>query len=125
MKHAACLIGYDAKGKVLFLQRSRTDHTCPGKFCLPGGGVEDGESQEKALIREIWEETHIRLSSYSYFRSLVNDHIKITYFSGFLDEEIILNEESEQFLWVDQQTIDNLEIAWNQKDIVKDFWKAC
>jgi 8-oxo-dGTP diphosphatase len=31
----------------------------PGKLCLPGGGIEEGESETEALIREMQEELAI------------------------------------------------------------------
>lgn len=39
----------------LVIRRSQTVRA-PGKLCFPGGGVESGESQEEALIRELQEE---------------------------------------------------------------------
>ena len=35
----------------------RSDHVpAPGKYCFPGGGIEAGESEEEALVRELDEE---------------------------------------------------------------------
>ena len=33
--------------------------TAPGRLCLPGGGIEDGESEPEALVREMVEELSI------------------------------------------------------------------
>jgi 8-oxo-dGTP pyrophosphatase MutT (NUDIX family) len=44
------------QGRVLFLQRSKSsDH--PLEWCLPGGGIEDDETPEEAMTRELREET--------------------------------------------------------------------
>ena len=43
----------DDTGKKIVLTR-RTDN---GRWCLPGGVMEPGESLEECCIREVWEET--------------------------------------------------------------------
>ena len=51
---------FDAvRGKVLLTQRADN-----GRWCLPGGGLDPGESVEEACIREVWEETglHVRVT---------------------------------------------------------------
>ena len=48
---------FDAKReKVLLTQR--TDN---GRWCLPGGTMESGESAAEACIREVWEETGLNV----------------------------------------------------------------
>jgi 8-oxo-dGTP pyrophosphatase MutT (NUDIX family) len=51
---------FDASREKVLLTR-RTDN---GRWCLPGGGLEAGESVEEACIREVWEETglHVRVT---------------------------------------------------------------
>ncbi|WP_047813433.1 NUDIX hydrolase [Rhodopirellula islandica] len=44
--------------KLLIIRRSLTVNA-PGKLCLPGGGIEAGESEEEALVREMQEELTI------------------------------------------------------------------
>lgn len=44
--------------KLLIIRRSMTVNA-PGKLCLPGGGIEAGESEEEALVREMQEELAI------------------------------------------------------------------
>ncbi len=48
----------DAAGHVLMLQRS-LDEFLPELWEIPSGGVEDGETLEQALIREVKEETNL------------------------------------------------------------------
>ncbi len=57
-KTAALRVGcaaiiFDETGEKILLTR-RADN---GAWCLPGGGMETGESAAEACIREIWEET--------------------------------------------------------------------
>jgi 8-oxo-dGTP pyrophosphatase MutT (NUDIX family) len=45
------------EGRVLLLHRRDDLDLLPGLWDLPGGGVEEGESPEEALVREVREET--------------------------------------------------------------------
>lgn len=44
--------------KVLLCKRS-PNQSLPGKWSIPGGGVENGESPREAAVREFFEETNI------------------------------------------------------------------
>jgi 8-oxo-dGTP pyrophosphatase MutT (NUDIX family) len=48
---------FDANREKILLTR-RADN---GQWCLPGGGVEPGESVAEACARETWEETGLRI----------------------------------------------------------------
>lgn len=52
----------------LFIKKARGPHT--GKWDLPGGGFEFGESPEETLKREIKEETGLTVSSYRLLNAL-------------------------------------------------------
>jgi 8-oxo-dGTP diphosphatase len=45
-------------GRMLIIRRSRTV-VAPLTWCFPGGGIEDGESEQSALVREVQEEIGI------------------------------------------------------------------
>lgn len=49
----------DPRGRVLLLQRGPTDPWMPGRWNLPGGGIESGESPVEAALRETREETSL------------------------------------------------------------------
>jgi 8-oxo-dGTP diphosphatase len=45
-------------GRMLVIRRARSV-VAPLVYCFPGGGIEDGESEEQALVREFREEVGI------------------------------------------------------------------
>ncbi len=50
------------QGRVLLARRAANKRIAPGKWHLPGGHVESGESPEEALRREIREELGVRIN---------------------------------------------------------------
>lgn len=46
---------------MLVIERSSTVRA-PGKFCFPGGGVEPGESDRQAVVRELQEELNVAVT---------------------------------------------------------------
>src|SRR5262249_28974785 len=48
------------EGRLLVIRRSQFV-VAPGAFCFPGGGIETGESEEVALVREIQEELNVAI----------------------------------------------------------------
>jgi 8-oxo-dGTP pyrophosphatase MutT (NUDIX family) len=47
-------------GRMLVIRRARTV-VAPLVYCFPGGGIEEGESEEEALVREFREEVGLAL----------------------------------------------------------------
>ena len=48
---------FDGGGQKILLT-SRTDN---GRWCLPGGAMDAGESASECCVREVWEETGLRV----------------------------------------------------------------
>jgi 8-oxo-dGTP pyrophosphatase MutT (NUDIX family) len=46
------------EGRFLVIRRSQ-HVVAPGAFCFPGGGIEPGETEEAALVRELREELDV------------------------------------------------------------------
>lgn len=64
----AVTLVYDRRGRVLLLRRGPGAPWMPGRWGLPGGGIDPGETAAEAAVREAWEEVGITLSSVSLLK---------------------------------------------------------
>lgn len=91
--------------KFLLLKRTKEDLWMPGRWGLPGGKIEKGETPEEAVIRETKEETGINIKSPRLFHiSEGRFHYYIT--NNFNTNEVVLCNEHDDYQWAD---IDQLE----------------
>lgn len=61
---AAYVVAMDADN--ILLARIAPGYPGAGRWTLPGGGVEFGEHPEDALVREVYEESGLRIASFRY-----------------------------------------------------------
>ena len=72
MKEIAAIILENDKGEfLLYLRDNKPDIPFPGYWDLIGGHVEEGETPEQALVREVKEELDIDLKEYRFFKKYV------------------------------------------------------
>jgi ADP-ribose pyrophosphatase YjhB (NUDIX family) len=62
----------NAKGEILLIERGK--EPAKGKLAPPGGFADINESAEEALSREVFEETGLRVDSWQYLCSAVNNY---------------------------------------------------
>ena len=93
----AGIILFDGDGRILLQHRTDDAPTFPGYWSFFGGGVEDGETLEEAVKREIFEELEYRLRDPRLLVSqpFTNDgrhytqHVYIEEYDG---SDLVLNE---------------------------------
>jgi len=110
----------DQDGKILILKRSTDSKTNPGKWELPGGKVNQDESFDHALIREVYEETNLKIAlEHVVGASEQNLHIiravHIIMSGKIIEGDLNLSNEHEGYAWVFIETLSDYELAdWLQ-----------
>lgn len=82
---------FDQKREKVLLTR-RTDN---GRWCLPGGGMESGESAAEACEREVWEETGLKVRATRLIGVYSNPDQLVIYPDGSKAFMVALNFEAE------------------------------
>ena len=74
IKELPIVIGIvERDGKILMLQRKDKNPMWDKKWEFPGGKIEEGEDLEKAVCREVEEETGLRVHQAEYFGKHIHD----------------------------------------------------
>lgn len=95
-------------GKMLVLTKP------DGRPDLPGGRLEEGESFEQCLYREIQEETGITvrilrlISEWSYKKGTELTVVGITYQCEYLDGRVQLSSEHTEYRWMTRVALEKL-----------------
>ncbi|KAA0990321.1 (deoxy)nucleoside triphosphate pyrophosphohydrolase [Dyadobacter aurulentus] len=105
-------------GKILAGQRSAA-LSFPLKWEFPGGKVEQNESDEEALVREIREELNVEINILQRLPETSKDQgwreiILVPFICSLHTANIVLTEH-EQILWLDP--LDLLTLDWTEADL--------
>ncbi|MGB9980649.1 NUDIX hydrolase [Methanobacterium sp.] len=112
----------DEKGKILIIKRSTGSKTNPGKWELPGGKVDSGESFDQALVREVYEETNLKIKL-DHVVGVCEQNlpliraIHIVMSGKIVDGYLNLSNEHEGYAWVFFEDLHDYELA----DWLNDF----
>ncbi|MGF1613967.1 MAG: NUDIX hydrolase [Gammaproteobacteria bacterium] len=127
---AVRLIVPDSDGRVLALQR-RAGEIAPRRWCLPGGGIESGETAEHAAIRELNEETGLVCNKPRFLfyqdsppREPGQRHYINLYFECRCSGKIVLSEESNRAAWVASSELARYPMAFRNDDGLLRYWRA-
>ncbi len=94
-------------------KRKLTKQVMPGAIALPGGHIEEGESPEDALCREIREELDVVPNDITYVCTLLyhaQAFHKIHYFAVQSWTGDITNNEAEALLWIPFDALGSLDL---------------
>ena len=108
-------------GKILLIKKSEKVDIYPGRWDLPGGRLESGESWNQGLAREIKEETGINVKLICEVREWTSekwDTIGKTVLCDYVSGEIKLSWEHTEYQWLSPEEIVRGDFPeWIQNDV--------
>ncbi|MFB6341114.1 NUDIX domain-containing protein [Saccharicrinis sp. FJH62] len=120
MKYPEPTVGaviFNSDNKVLLCK----SHKWNDKYVIPGGHIELGETMEQALKREILEETGLEIYDIqlvslteTVFNKVFHERkhfIFIDFICRTDSNHVVLNDEAEEYKWVDLNDIDKYDIG--------------
>lgn len=102
------------KGEILVLKRSDQDDHKPGVWETPGGGVDTEEAPQKALEREVKEETGLAITVkepfnvFTFRKDTGEFKVGITFLCDFKEGEAKLSHEHTEYAWIDPKEFSKL-----------------
>ena len=110
---------------MLLVRRARS----PGKgfYSLPGGRVEFGESLHTALLREVEEETAIRIEiiGLAGWREVLpgasggGHYLIMSFAARWVAREPVLNDEHDDFKWLEPDAIGDLKVTGGLQEVIQ------
>jgi len=119
----------NAQDRYLFIRRSTKSKFFGGKWDLPGGKVDPGESFADAMVRECAEETGltVRLTGVAGADELSLPHVRVA--TLFLEAqiqsgEVLLSSEHEEARWVTREEALKLDLTEQLVEFLPAYFKA-
>jgi len=116
---AAVIKTIDEKGNIQFFATQRGYGEFKDKWEFPGGKIEDGETAEEALKREILEELDMKISVGDRITTVEYDyptfHLSMDCFICEIEKGTPILKEHEAAKWLDKTSLTSVE--WLPADI--------
>lgn len=105
----------DGSGRFLLLKRSVNNKSNVGKWEFPGGKIDPGEKFDEALLREVAEETGLKVSLERVAGSAESEMpaVRVAYliFEGVMEAgEVCLSSEHDDYAWVTPQQLPRYDL---------------
>lgn len=106
----------DKEGRCLLLRRSPRSKANAGKWDLPGGKVDAGETFDEALRREVAEETGLEISLERVLGAAESDapERRVAYLileARVVSGRVRLSEEHTESVWVDRAALSSQDVC--------------
>jgi 8-oxo-dGTP diphosphatase len=115
--------------RYLITKRNPKKNFMAGYWDVPGGTIEFEEKLEQGLIREIKEETSLKvkpiriISAFTSSSKKYNHQVtQLTYLCDYISGEVKLNaREHVEYKWVNKKEMKNYKLIHFVKDLIKKF----
>ena len=101
-------------GKIFIAQR-KANKRLPGKWEFPGGKIEQGETPEKCLARELAEELNIDVEVGDYMGESIFRYdfgvVKILFYRVFWNGEDIISKDHQAVKWASMDQLSQYDFA--------------
>jgi 8-oxo-dGTP diphosphatase len=112
-------------GKILLVRRAHAPGK--GRYSLPGGRVEFGETLHMALTREVDEETGLRIEIVGLARwrealpaaSQGGHYVILSFAARWIANEPVLNDEHDDFKWLAPDALGDLEVTDGLPEVIE------
>jgi 8-oxo-dGTP pyrophosphatase MutT (NUDIX family) len=125
-ERSAKVLIFDRNDRVLVLRRSNTHPWHPLNPDLPGGIIESDETFNVGIIREVFEETGLRIAAEQlvelyrvqdiHYQNITMERVIYGVIIDISAPEITLSWEHDTFSWIEFADLEGIETA-NQKGI--------
>ena len=131
------VVKLDEDDRILLLKRNVRRRTSPNKWQTPSGFINEGESAEEAVIREVKEETSLNielldiLGVYSDPARDPRGHMMSTVFIAKISShndkvDAVAQDDAAAIEWISLEVIDTRNVGFDHKRIISDYktWKT-
>lgn len=121
LKFAAICILFNEDNKLLLLKRAADDMWMPSKFALVGGTCEENETPEETIIREVKEETRLKIENPKLCYSTIEGNTFVYVFIAKTNEsdKLKINKESSGYVWITEAELNKYDTVPNLSETIQ------
>ena len=134
LRVAAKAVIINKEGRILLVREANTykDGTGAGRYHMPGGRLDSGESYENGLYREIKEETGLEVESLfpiyvgewrPVIQGVPNQIIAIFTVCQAKTTKLKLSDEHDDYVWIDPKDAGKYDIMDPEPEVIKRYAK--